>query len=151
MPPGPFGGNLDIKALTEGSSLWLPVQVEGALLSLGDPHAAQGNGEVAGTAIECPMEVTVRVTLHKHQNLTRPHLFAPPRAAGRPALFSAVGVAPHLMEAAREALRGVVGFLAKRHQMAPLDAYVLASVVADLTIAQVVNVPNWTVTASVPL
>ncbi len=152
MPPGHFGGNMDIKALGTGSALWLPVQVAGALFSLGDPHAAQGDGEVAGTAIECPMEVTIRLRLHKGLNLRRPHFFTarqPPTLATRH--FSSVGIASDLMEAARDALRGACTFLADRYQIAPVEAYVLASVVADLAIAQAVNIPQWTVTATVPV
>ena len=152
MPPGHFGGNMDIKALGKGSSLWLPVQVDGALFSLGDPHAVQGDGEVAGTAIECPMDVLFRLTLHKGVNLARPHFFSASEGQRRsPRHFSSVGVAPDLMEAARDALRGVVEFLAQTYRISPIEAYVLASVVADLAITEVVNVPNWTVTATVPM
>lgn len=152
MPPGHFGGNLDIKALGQGASLWLPVQVNGALFSLGDPHAAQGDGEVAGTAIECPMAAAVRLTLHKQANLRQPHFFSPPHGPSRATRnFSSVGVAPDLMEAARQALRGVVAFLADTYHIAPIQAYVLASVIADLAITEVVNTPNWTVTATVPV
>lgn len=152
MPPGHFGGNMDIKSLGKGSALWLPIQVPGALLSLGDPHAAQGDGEVAGTAIECPMDVTVRLRLHKGVNLRRPHFFSTPqRANAAPRHFSSVGVDSDLMEAARDALRGACTFLAERYQIPPVEAYVLASVMVDLAITEAVNIPHWTVTATVPV
>ena len=152
MPPGHFGGNMDIKSLGAGSSLWLPVQVGGALFSIGDPHAAQGNGEVAGTAIECSMDVAVRMTLHKDVQLLRPHFFSKPQELfPSTRRFSSVGIASGLLEAAQDALRGTVAFLANRYNIALVQAYVLSSVIVDLAITEVVNIPKWTVTATVPV
>lgn len=152
MPPGHFGGNMDIKSLGAGSSLWLPVQVGGALFSIGDPHAAQGNGEVAGTAIECSMDVAVRMTLHKDVQLLRPHFFSKPQELfPSTRRFSSVGIASGLLEAAQDALRGTVAFLANRYNIALVQAYVLSSVIVDLAITEVVNIPEWTVTATVPV
>ncbi len=152
MPPGHFGGNMDIKSLGAGSSLWLPVQVDGALFSIGDPHAAQGNGEVAGTAIECSMDAAIRMTLHKDVQLLRPHFVSNPQELFPSARrFSSVGIASDLMEAAQDALRGTVAFLANRYNITPVQAYVLSSVIVDLAITEVVNIPNWTVTATVPV
>ena len=68
-PPGPFGGNLDVRELCAGSTLYLPVYNSGALFSCGDGHAAQGDGEVCINGIECPLDVTLRFNLHKHQPL----------------------------------------------------------------------------------
>jgi acetamidase/formamidase len=71
-PPGPFGGNLDVRELCAGSRLYLPVYNRGALFSCGDGHAAQGDGEVCINGIECPLDVTLRFHLHKQQPLSGP-------------------------------------------------------------------------------
>ena len=80
LPPSRWGGNLDTKHLTAGSILYLPVGVEGALLSIGDTHAAQGDGEVCGTAIESAMDVTVRVSVRRDLAISAPQVQIP--AAG---------------------------------------------------------------------
>lgn len=152
MPPGHFGGNLDCPALGVGSALWLPVEVPGALFSAGDPHAAQGHGEVAGTAIECPMSVTLEFILHHGVALKTPQYLAPSLPA-QPSTrtFGVVGVGPDLMEAARDAIRGILDYIIHEYRIEPVEAYILASIIVDLRIAQVVNTPQWTVTATRPL
>ena len=80
-PPGPFGGNLDVRELCAGSTLYLPVYNPGALFSCGDGHAAQGDGEVCINGIECPLDVTLRFKLHKHQPLSGPIVEASVRVA----------------------------------------------------------------------
>ncbi len=71
-PPGPFGGNLDVRELCAGCRLYLPVYTHGALFSCGDGHAAQGDGEVCINGIECPLDATLRFKLHKQQPLAGP-------------------------------------------------------------------------------
>jgi acetamidase/formamidase len=154
IPPDVFGGNMDTKHLTAGSTLYLPVFVAGARFSLGDGHAAQGDGEVCGTAIETPMRVQVRLTLRKDL-----HLGAPEFETGGP-LATATnigpyhatdGIGPDLMEAARDAVRRMIDYLRRVHGLAAVDAYLLCSVACDLKISEIVDQPNWIVTAYCPL
>jgi acetamidase/formamidase len=150
-PPGRGGGNLDVRQLTAGASLYLPVLVPGGLFSVGDAHAAQGDGEVAGTAIEMDATVTLRFSLLKGQTVSSP-LFATPvvdPAAGP--WFAATGNAPDLYEAAREALRGILAYLEEHHGLARPQACILASACVDLRISQLVNGGVFTVSAFLPL
>lgn len=154
IPPRRVGGNMDVKDLVAGSILYLPVEVEGALLSIGDTHAAQGDGEVCGTAIESPMEVVVRVSVTKADAPAFPRLFRPaavnmaPPPRGHIAI--ATGIGPDLHLAARDAVAGMIDQLARDHGLAADDAYMLASVAGDLKISQVVDAPNWTVSFQMP-
>ncbi len=157
IPPRNVGGNMDIRDLTAGSVLYLPVEVSGALFSIGDTHAAQGDGEVCGTAIESPMSVTLEFDLVKGEacrmpRIERPawtgHGAFPASQTGR--IDITTGIGPDLMEASRVAVREMVELLAKRHGLAPVDAYLLCSVAGDLRISQVVDAPNWTVSFHFP-
>jgi acetamidase/formamidase len=132
IPPRRVGGNLDCRELVEGSRLFLPVEVEGALLSLGDGHAVQGDGEVAGTAIECPMdEVLVEVHLHK-RSIDLPRAETP---AGRLVL----AVDDDLNSAAVTALEGMVSWIGELHGVDRARALAIASLALDLRITQVAN------------
>jgi acetamidase/formamidase len=142
-PPRPCGGNIDCRELVEGSSLLLPVAVAGALLSTGDGHGAQGDGEVSGTAIECPMEVC-EVTLVLHPELT----LAMPRAE-TPAGTLTFGFDADLNEAMAVALDAMVDLLATRLDVDRREALALASVAVDLRITQVAN-ETWGVHAVLP-
>lgn len=154
IPPWRTGGNLDIKQLGVGSTLWLPVEVEGAMLSIGDAHAAQGDGEVCGTAIETESVATVRVSLQRGRHLSFPQF----RTAG-PLLrrtnvgpwHGTTGVGPDLMLAARDAIRAMVEFLGEEWGLSREDAYVLCSLAVDLKISEAVDRPNWVVSALLPL
>ena len=73
-PAGPYGGNMDLKEVSEGNTLYLPISVPGALLHLGDVHAAQGDGEVCGTALEMPATVTIKIDLIKNKTIERPRI-----------------------------------------------------------------------------
>ena len=151
-PPHEGGGNVDDRRLIEGSKLYLPVLVDGALLSIGDCHAVQGDGEVCVTGLECDMSVSIRVSLLKGRPMA-PWTYhvvtpAPPEAGGVQVCTAASG--PDLMEDARTAVRELIAWLGRRHGMSREDAYVLCSLAADLRIAQVVNGPNWTVSACLP-
>lgn len=132
-PPGIWGGNIDCKELVQGSTLFLPVSVPGALFSVGDGHAAQGDGEVSGTAIECPME---RVDLHF--GLREDMQLASPRAK-TPTAWLTFGFHTDLNEAMRLALADMLNLMAELLGVGRKDALVLASVVVDLRITQVVN------------
>jgi acetamidase/formamidase len=142
-PPRPCGGNVDCRELVEGSSLFLPVLVPGALFSAGDGHAAQGDGEVSGTAIECPMDVC-ELTLVLHPDLT----IAMPRAE-TPAGSLTFGFDADLNEAMAVALDAMLELMAGRLDLGRREALALASVVVDLRITQVAN-GAWGVHALLP-
>jgi len=151
IPPRRTGGNMDIRDLVAGSVVHLPVEVEGALLSIGDTHAAQGDGEVCGTAVEAPMEVSVRLDLEKGNASAFPRLTRPV-AEMQPSgpVDITLGIGPDLHQASRDALRGMIDLLSARHGLAPVDAYMLCSVAGSLRISQLVDAPNWTVSFHIP-
>jgi acetamidase/formamidase len=148
LPPSRWGGNVDIKYLGPGSTLYLPVGVEGALFSLGDTHAAQGDGEVCGTAIETAMDVVVRLSVRRDISVAAPQFDLPPAPpAPRSGFHVCTGVGPDLLEAARDALRATIVHLCDRHGFDREEAYALASVAVNLRIHEVVDAPNWVVGA----
>ncbi len=149
-PPRAVGGNLDVRGLVPGSTLLLPVEGEGALFSVGDVHAAQGDGEVCGTGIECGGAVTLRFDLRRDRRLTAPEYRVPALPPPGPR-YGTTGVAPDLMEATRAAVRGMIAYLRAEHDLSFADAYILCSVAVDLTISEVVDAPNWVVSALLPL
>ena len=153
VPPSRFGGNMDTKHLNPGVTLYLPVGVRGALFSLGDTHAAQGDGEVCGTAIETAMDAVVRLTVRKDVKVDAPQydIPAPSTTAIEPTSYHVcTGVGPDLLEAARDAVRATVTWLGERHGLDRQEAYALASVACDLRIHEVVDAPNWVVGSFVP-
>ena len=153
VPPREVGGNMDIRDLTRGTTLWLPVQVQGALFSVGDTHAAQGDGEVCGTAIESPMSITLKFGLAKRAGLRRPQFAFPGGPTGRVderGYHATTGIAPDLMQAAKDSIRDMIDYLGREHRLAPELAYALCSVAVDLRISEVVDVPNWVVSAYLP-
>ncbi|ANU23249.1 acetamidase/formamidase family protein [Planococcus donghaensis] len=132
-PPSYFGGNIDCKELVAGSSLFLPISVEGAHFSLGDGHALQGDGESSGTAIECPMDlVDITLLLHKDMQLTMPR-------ANTPAGWITFGFDEDLNEAAAVALAEMVSFMEQLYGINRTEATALSSVAVDLHVTQVVN------------
>ncbi|MDR5693656.1 MAG: acetamidase/formamidase family protein [Armatimonadota bacterium] len=154
MPPGRFGGNMDIRHLTRGTTLLLPVQVEGALFSCGDCHAAQGDGEVCVTGIEAPMHVALRFRVRKDRSIPEPQFFTAGPLTSKydgKGYYATTGISPDLMEASRKAVRHMIEHLVRTYNLTPEDAYVLCSVVVDLKISEVVDKPNWIVTAYLPL
>jgi acetamidase/formamidase len=153
VPPSRFGGNMDIKHLRVGVKLLLPVGVDGALFSLGDTHAAQGDGEVCGTAIETAMDVTLRLTAHNDLSILAPQYVVPPGALAESessGYHVCTGVGPDLMEAARDAVRATIAHLEEQRGLDREEAYALTSVAADLRIHEVVDAPNWVVGAFLP-
>ena len=154
LPPGRFGGNMDIRHLNKGSRLLLPVQVEGALFSAGDCHAAQGDGEVCVTGIESPMEFTLRFNVAKGANIPAPQFQVPGPLTSkhdRRGYYATTGVGPDLMQCAKDALRAMIDHLTRTYALSREDAYVLSSVVVDLKISEIVDAPNWIVSAYLPL
>jgi len=146
LAPTRNGGNLDIRQVSAGSRLWLPVAVQGALLSLGDTHAAQGDGEVCGTAVEVDATVTVRLELLRGRHLASPIVETHPVSGRSGRTVATTGIGPDLLEAAREATWHMVEVIVRETGIEPLDAYLLASVAGDLKISEVVDTPNWVVT-----
>ena len=152
-PPGSFGGNMDVRDLTAGATLYLPVFNPGALFSCGDAHAAQGDGEVCINGIEMPADVTLRFKLHKSRPLSSPLIDAPASAPAPNGLWTVVesaGGDHPALDAARAATSRMVDLLAEHWGFSPLHAYLLCSVAMDLRLAQVVNRPMITVAASIP-
>ncbi len=145
IPPTRYGGNMDIRHVGAGATLVLPVAVEGALLSLGDGHAAQGDGEICGTAIETSAIATIRLTLERDRALAAPMLFTDARTQRAGRAFATTGIGPDLMEAARDAATSMVEEIVRRTGLTALDAYLLASVCADLKISEIVDMPHWVV------
>jgi acetamidase/formamidase len=148
-PPGPFGGNMDVKELVAGSTLFLPILNDGGLFSLGDPHAAQGDGEVCLNGIECPATVTVKISLLKGAGLTGPMVESAPRPAPSGGEVLMIESDEDALAAARRATGRMIDFLVKNWELSPEHAYLLCSVAMDLRLSQVVNVPLVTVSASI--
>ncbi len=153
IPPREWGGNLDVKQLTRGSKLLLPVGVNGALFSTGDCHAAQGDGEVCGTAIETMGQPHFRFELLKDKPLKAPRILTGQQAspqAGRNGYVITTAQNPDLMEASRDAIRFMLDYLETERSLTREQGYILCSVVVDLKISEVVNNPNWVVSACLP-
>lgn len=152
MPPRRVGGNMDVKQLVAGSTLFLPVEVPGALFSVGDAHAAQGDGEVCVTGIEMDAVSRLRISVQRETQVREPQL----RTSGPPTTIpgpyhGCTAHAADLMIATQNAVRYLIDWLGRNYPLTPEDAYVLCSVAAELRISQVVDAPTWTVTAFFPL
>jgi formamidase len=149
IPPRELGGNMDVRQLVAGSRLWLPVDVPGALFSIGDLHFAQGDGEVCGTAIEVAGAVTVRFALHDGPAPPLPRYETPARP--QPASFATMGIPVEtgmdLNAAAHTALLEMLDHLEQRYGFERPAAYALASVAVDLRVSEVVDVPYPLVSA----
>lgn len=153
VPPRRVGGNLDVRDLSAGTKLYLPVEVAGALFSVGDTHAAQGDGEVCGTAIESPMEITLRFKLVKNANFRFPRFVTPgpvTRHNDSKGYECTTGIGPDLFQAARDATMEMIDHITRTYQLTPLEAYCLCSVAVDLKISEIVDQPNWVVSAYLP-
>lgn len=154
IPPRETGGNMDVRQLVAGSKLWLPIDVPGALFSIGDLHFAQGDGEVCGTAIEVAGSVTVRFAVH---DVPAPSFPAYETPGGRRVerWFATVGIPVEtgmdVDAAARAALLEMIGHLERRHGFERPAAYALCSACVDLHISEVVDVPYPLVSALLPL
>jgi len=153
IPPRNVGGNMDIRDIVEGVELYLPVEVDGAIFSVGDTHAAQGDGEVCGTAIESSIDVALEFDLVKGANLRSPRYVTPgpvTRHFDAKGYEVTTGIGPDLMVGARAAVSEMIELLSRRFGYSPIDAYMLCSVCADLRISSIVDVPNWVVSLYFP-
>ena len=153
MPPGVFGGNMDMRQLVRGSTLYLPVQVEQALFSCGDAHGAQGDGEVCVTGLEAPMFAALRFTLEKGRSIPAPQYRTPgpvtPRVDSAP-FYGTTGVGGDLYVAAQDAVRAMVEHIAVTYSLGREDAYLLCSLAVDLKISEIVDAGQYIVSALLP-
>jgi acetamidase/formamidase len=153
IPPRNVGGNMDARDIAEGVELYLPIEVAGALFSVGDTHAAQGDGEVCGTAIESPIDVALKLDLVKGANLRMPRYVTPGPVTNhfdKKGYEVTTGIGPDLMAGARMAVSEMIELLGQRFGYSAIDAYMLCSVCADLRISSIVDVPNWVVSFYFP-
>lgn len=143
IPPRANGGNMDDPHLVEGTTVYFPVFVEGALFSIGDTHAAQGLGEVCGTAIEAPMRIVYEVNVIKGRTIREPQYETDD-------FYAVTAYGETIDEAARKATRYMIDYLVAERGLSRPDAYALASLAGDLKIAEVVDVPHMLVTMHLP-
>ena len=148
-PPGAFGGNLDVRQLSSGSTLYLPVMNSSALFSCGDAHAAQGDGEVCINGMECPSAVTLKFELHKQQPLSSPLIDAAARPGEDGAEWVVVESGTDAFATAQAATSRMVDLLVSRWGFEAVHAYILCSVAMNLRFSQVVNRPMITVSAAI--
>ncbi len=139
IPPRANGGNMDDPNLVEGTTVYFPVFVEGGLFSIGDAHAAQGLGEICGTAIEAPMRFVYEINVIKGKDIKEPQYETDD-------YYAVTAFATTIDEAAKKAARYMIDYLEKEHGMDRTDAYMLCSLAGDLKIAEVVDVPHMLVT-----
>jgi acetamidase/formamidase len=145
LVPTNSGGNMDIAQIGAGTTLHLGVQVPGAMLSLGDTHGLQGDGEVCGTGAEMSSLVRLRVDVASNRATPSPWIeYAPSPLDER--IVATTGIGPDLFSASREAVRRGIDLVVQRTGLAPIDAYLLLSLVGDLRISEIVNAPHWVVT-----
>jgi acetamidase/formamidase len=157
LPPTKGAGNIDTRHLHVGTKLYLPVFVPGAMFSAGDCHAAQGDGEVCVTGIECPMAFSLRFDVKRGRSL-KPwrYQFVTPPGPLQPrydakGYFACAALGPDLMENAKNAIRDLIDWLVVEKDLSREDAYVLCSLAADLKISQIVDQPNFGVSAYLSL
>lgn len=153
VPPRRMGGNMDIRDMSSGTELYLPVEVAGGLFSVGDTHATQGDGEVCGTAIESPCSLAAKFELIKNANLTFPRFTTPGPVSRHLDLKGyevTTGIGPDLMTGAKAAVSGMIDLLSARYKLNSVDAYMLCSVCGDLRISEIVDMPNWVVSFYFP-
>ncbi len=143
-PPRENGGNMDNKHMTEGTVVYFPILVEGALFSIGDTHAAQGDGEVSGIAIESPMRIVYQLDVIKGgRKISEPQYETDE-------FYAVTAFATTIDEAARKATGFMIDYLVDEHHLEPTEAYSLCSLAGDLKIAEVVDLPNVLVSMHMP-
>lgn len=138
LPPRRVGGNMDTRQLVKGSTLYLPVEVPGALFSAGDGHLAQGDGEVTGTALEAPMTVTLRLRVLKGRSIPRPQFVTRGPVTSqvdRMGYYATSAAGTDLAEDVRNAVRDMIDHLEAEHGLTRVEAYILCSAAGDLKIA----------------
>ncbi len=150
IAPTLAGGNLDVRYLTQGAKVYLPVFNEGALVSGGDGHALQGEGELSGTAIEAAMSATIRVELIKQRHLPAPFMDISTAPYVETEYRDFLGISPDLFSAARDAVRFAVDEMAFSLKVEPFEAYAVLGMIGELRIHEIVDKPNWVVGCMVP-
>ena len=155
IPPRENAGNIDIRHLTPGTRVTFPVLVPGALFSCGDCHSAQGDGEVNGTGIETPMTVRLRFRVLKGANIPELRFITPPgkklTVTDEAGYFVTTAHGPDLFKDAQKAVRYMIDYLVPEHNMTREQAYCLCGAAVDLKISEIVDAPNWIVSAYLPL
>ena len=155
IPPRANGGNIDIRHLTPGTTVYFPVWAPGALFSCADCHSAQGDGEVNGTGIESPMTVTLRFNVVKGENLPELRFVTPPgkklTVADAGGYYVRTAHGPDLFTNAQNAVRYVIDYLEAERGLTRAQAYCLCGAAVDLKISEIVDAPNWIVSAYLPL
>ena len=143
-PPRANGGNMDNQYMTAGTTVYFPVFVEGALFSIGDTHAAQGDGEVSSTGLEAPMRIVCQVQVIKEgREISEPQYETSE-------FYAVTAFATTIDEAARKATRFMIDYLVEEHSLTPVEAYSLCSLAGDLKIIEVVDLPNVLVSMHMP-
>ncbi len=153
MPPRKNGGNMDIKQLAVDTTLYLPVWVPGALFSVGDGHGAQGDGEVCVTAVEMAAEITLQFGLGKGRGLKEPQFRVPgPIGSGTNTRgwYATTAHGPDLFACSQQAIRYMIDHLERERGFSREEAYIISSVAVDLRISEIVDAPNWIVSAFLP-
>ncbi|MGH7389604.1 MAG: acetamidase/formamidase family protein [Candidatus Rokuibacteriota bacterium] len=153
MPPRKNGGNMDVKQLTAGTTVYLPVWVDGALFSVGDGHGAQGDGEVCITAIEMMAQVTARFDLQPGRRVPEPRFRTRGPIGARTNTgphFATTAHGPDLYRSSQQAIRYMIDHLVEERGLSREEAYILCSVAVDLRISEIVDAPNWIVSAFLP-
>lgn len=153
IPPRHNGGNIDIRDLGPGATVWFPVYVDGALFACGDCHSAQGDGELCGTGVESPMTVTLRLSVRKDMAIEELQFQTPSPISktDTKGYYATTAQGPDLLENAKNAARYMIDWLVKEHGLTRSQAYVLCSTAVDLKISEIVDAPNFIVSAYVPL
>lgn len=154
IAPGRHGGNIDIRQIGKGATAYLPVLRPGALFALGDVHAAQGDGEVCGAGIECEATVTARFNLLKRHSPDNLFYRMPGEMTGSWNTAGWLGTTangPDLYRASQDAIRQMIFYLGRAHGLTPQEAYILCSACVDLKISEIVDAPNWIVSALLPM
>lgn len=153
IPPRFNGGNMDIRDLGPGSTVWFPTFIDGALFACGDCHSAQGDGELCGTGVESPMKTTLRLSVHKDLSIKEVQFqtASPPGNTGANGYHVTTAHSPDLLENAKNTTRYMIDWLVDQHGLTPSQAYILCSTAADLKISEIVDVPNFIVSAYMPL
>ncbi len=142
ITPGRHGGNMDVPDICPGNKLYLPVEVEGALVGVGDVHAVQGDGEICGTAIEIPSIVTMKIDLIKNKKINWPRIESPDE-------IMTICSAKPLEDAVRLALLELIRWLEEDYSIERYDAYMFLSLAAKMRLAQIVD-PLFTIVAKLP-
>jgi len=143
IPPRANGGNMDDPFMVEGTTVYLPIFVEGALFSIGDAHVTQGLGEVCGTAVEAPMRFIVELNIIKGKKIQEPQYETDD-------YYATTGFDTTIDGAAKKAVKYMVNYLVTEKGLEPNEAYALCSLAGDLHIAEVVDVPHMLVSVHIP-